>query len=118
MIKKSKTNDGFTLVEVMAGMVVLAVGLLLLLPMMVTSIRANNYAQNSTQASMLIKDKMEDLKNMDPPTGGNDVSGSATRTWTAIMVSTNLWRLTVTVNWNDERGYAHSNTMASYMSTK
>ena len=48
-------------------MVLLAVGLLLLLPMMVTSIRANNYAKNATEASMLIKDKMEDLKNMNTP---------------------------------------------------
>jgi prepilin-type N-terminal cleavage/methylation domain-containing protein len=117
MIRRKK-NSGFTLIEVMSGMVLLAVGLLLLLPMMVTSIRANNYARNATEASMLIKDKMEDLKNMATPTTGNDVAGTATRNWTSTLVSTGLYRLSVTVNWNDEQGHAHSNTMTSYMSTR
>jgi prepilin-type N-terminal cleavage/methylation domain-containing protein len=117
MIRR-KRNNGFTLIEVMSGMVLLAVGLLLLLPMMVTSIRANNYAKNATEASMLIKDKMEDLKNMNTPTTGNDAVGSATRNWTSTLVSTGLYRLSVRVNWNDEQGYPHSNTMVSYMSTR
>jgi Tfp pilus assembly protein PilV len=118
MIKKNKKIAGFTLVEVIAGMVVLTVGLLLLLPMMVTSIRANNYAQDATESSMLIKDKMEDLKNMDTPTSGTDTSSGTIRTWTVADAGTNLWRLNVTIRWNDERGYTHSNTMTSYMSSK
>ncbi|HBC45550.1 MAG TPA: hypothetical protein DCZ43_00745 [candidate division Zixibacteria bacterium] len=117
MIKRKKIG-GFTLIEVMSGMVLLAVGLLLLLPMMVTSIRANNYAKNATEASMLIKDKMEDLKNMNIPNSGNDTSVGATRNWTSTLVSTGLYRLSVTVAWNDEQGYPHSNTMTSYMSVR
>lgn len=117
MIKRKK-NGGFTLIEVMSGMVLLAVGLLLLLPMMVTSIRANNYAKNATEASMLIKDKMEDLKNMSIPNTGNDTVTGATRNWTSTLVSAGLYRLSVTVAWNDEQGYPHSNTMTSYMSTR
>jgi prepilin-type N-terminal cleavage/methylation domain-containing protein len=117
MIKRKKIG-GFTLIEVMSGMVLLAVGLLLLLPMMVTSIRANNYAKNATEASMLIKDKMEDLKNMSIPNSGNDTAASATRNWTSTLVSAGLYRLSVTVAWNDEQGYPHSNTMTSYMSTR
>ncbi len=117
MIKRKKQH-GFTLIEVMAGMVLLAVGLLLLLPMMVTSIRANNYARDASEASMLIKDKMEDLKNMSTPNSGNDVLSGATRNWTSTQVSTNLWRLSVTVGWADEQGYNHSNTMTSYMSVR
>jgi prepilin-type N-terminal cleavage/methylation domain-containing protein len=117
MIRQKKIA-GFTLIEVMSGMVLLSVGLLLLLPMMVTSIKANNYAKNATEASMLIKDKMEDLKNMNTPNTGNDVLNGATRNWTSTQVSTGLWRLSVTVGWNDEQGYAHANTMTSYMSTR
>jgi prepilin-type N-terminal cleavage/methylation domain-containing protein len=109
---------GFTLIEVMAGLVIMSLGLLLLLPMMVTSIRANNYAKNATEASMLIKDKMETLKNMNPPTSGADTAGTVIRTWTTTAVSTNLSRLDVTVNWIDERGYAHSNSLRSYKSAK
>lgn len=104
------------MIEVMAGMVIMAVGLLLLLPMMVTSIQANNVARNSTEASMLLKDKMENLKNMDPAVSGADTVGTTTRNWVVTPVSANLTQLTVTVHWADERGNPHSNTMMSYMS--
>lgn len=117
MIRRKK-DSGFTLVEVMAGMVLLAVGLLLLLPMMVTSIRANDYARNATEASMLIKDKMEQLKNMDVPDTGEDAVGVTTRSWTSTLVSSDLWRLSVTVGWTDERGNPHSNSMTSYYSIR
>lgn len=117
MIKRKK-NSGFSLIEVMAGMVILTTGLLLLLPMMVTSIRANNYAQNASQASMMIKDKMEDLKNMETPTSGADSSATAVRSWTVTTINSNLYRLDVTVSWNDERGYPHQNTMTSYTANR
>jgi prepilin-type N-terminal cleavage/methylation domain-containing protein len=117
MIRKSK-DKGFTLIEVMAGMVIMAVGLLLLLPMMVTSIRANSYAQNSTEASMLIKDRMEDLKNMANPTSGADTVGSVTRSWAIANAGVNLTQITVTVNWVDQQGRPHSNSMTSYKSAR
>jgi len=116
MIKRQKKVAGFTLIEVMAGIVIMAVGLLLLLPMMVTSIKANDVARKSTEASMLLKDKMEDLKNMNPAISGVDTVGTTTRSWTATEISTNLTELTVTINWTDERGNPHSNTMTSYKS--
>lgn len=117
MIKRKKTG-GFSLIEVMAGMVILSTGLLLLLPMMVTSIRANSYAQNASQASMLIKDKMEDLKNTNTPTSGSDSTATAARTWTVTTINSNLYRLEVAVRWLDERGYSHHNTMTSYTANR
>jgi len=113
-----KKIGGFSLIEVMAGMVILSTGLFLLLPMMGTSIKANNYAQGSSQASMLIKDKMEDLKNMNPPTSGADSSSTAVRTWTVTTINTNLYRLSVAVRWRDERGRTHQNAMTSYAASR
>jgi prepilin-type N-terminal cleavage/methylation domain-containing protein len=118
MMKISKKQDGFTLIEVMAGMIILALGLLLLMPMMVTSMQANDFARGATEASMLIKDKMEELKNMNPPTSGTDSLGAVQRTWTVSNVSSNLWRLDVTISWTDRHDLGHSNTVTSYMSRK
>ncbi len=118
MMKISKKQNGFTLIEVMAGMIILALGLLLLLPMMVTSMRANDFARGATEASMLIKDKMEELKNMDPPTSGSDTTGAAQRLWTVSNAGMNLWRLDVTISWTDRHDLGHSNTVTSYMSTR
>jgi prepilin-type N-terminal cleavage/methylation domain-containing protein len=118
MIRAMRKQEGFTLIEVMAGMIILSLGLLLLLPMMVTSMRANEFARGSTEASMLIKDKMEELKNMNPPTSGVDSVGFVQRAWTVSNVSWNLWRLDVTINWNDRNERPHSNTVTSYMSRR
>jgi len=118
MRKLSKKQGGFTLIEVMAGMIILSLGLLLLLPMMVTSMQANDFARGSTEASMYVKDKMEELKNMNPPTSGADTIGTVQRAWRATSISSNLWQLDVTVSWTDRHDRPHQNTVTSYMSIR
>ncbi len=117
-MKNKRRQSGFTLIEVMAGMVIIAVGLLLLLPMMVTSMQANDFARGSTEASMLIKDKMEELKNMDVPTSGVDSVGTVTRTWTVTDLGNNLFQLDVNIAWTDRHDRTHNNTVTSYMSKR
>ena len=118
MKKIANKQKGFTLIEVMAGMVVLSIGLLLLLPMMVTSMQANDMARGSTEASMYIKDKMEELKNMNPPTSGTDSIGALQRSWNVSSLNPNLWQIDVSVTWTDRNDRPHSNTVTSYMSTR
>ena len=117
-MKNRKRQSGFTLIEVMAGMVIIALGLLLLLPMMVTSMQANDFARGSTEASMLIKDKMEDLKNTTVPTSGVDTVSTVARTWTVTDLGNNLLQLDVNISWTDRHGRAHNNTGTSYMSKR
>jgi prepilin-type N-terminal cleavage/methylation domain-containing protein len=117
MIKRKnlKSQRGFSLIEVVMGMLILSVGLLLLLPMMVVSMQANDFARGSTEASMLIKDKMEELKNMNNPTAGADSVSGAYRTWTVTNIDNKLAKLVVNISWNDFEGRSHSNSMVSYM---
>jgi len=115
MMRKTKNKKGFTLLEVMVGMVILAVGMLLLLPMMVVSMQANDFARNFTEASMLIKEKMEELKNLDLPVSGADSVGTVSRVWTVTDATANLKKLVVNVNWTDHDGHPRSNSMMSYM---
>lgn len=110
-----KKESGFTLLEVLTGMLILSVGLLLLMPMMVVSMQANDFARGFTEASMLIKEKMEELKNMDLPVSGADTTGGTYRTWTVTDAGSNLKRLVVNVNWQDQDGRQHNNSMVSYM---
>ena len=113
---KTKNNKkGFTLVEVLIGMVILAVGLLLLMPMMVVSMQANDFARGFTEASMVIKEKMEELKNMDNPVSGVDTVDNVARTWTVTDAGNNLKRLLVNVDWIGDDGRTHNNSMVSYM---
>jgi prepilin-type N-terminal cleavage/methylation domain-containing protein len=115
MMKKINNRHGFTLLEVLIGMIILAVGMLMLLPMMVVSMQANDFARNFTEASMLIKEKMEELKNMNLPVSGADSVDTVSRVWTVTDATANLKKLVVNVNWTDQDGHPHSNSMMSYM---
>jgi type IV pilus assembly protein PilV len=55
---------GFTLIEVLVGMVLLAIGLLAIAGMQVTSVRGNFFSSNMTQASILAQDRLETLRNL------------------------------------------------------
>jgi prepilin-type N-terminal cleavage/methylation domain-containing protein len=115
MRKMPKNKNGFTMIEVMAGIVLLTIGLLMLMPMMVVSMRGNNIARGSTESSMLIREKMEQLKNVANPTSGIDTVDNQICTWTVSNSGTNLRRLFVKVDWNDREGRVHSNSMVTYM---
>lgn len=117
-MKRIKKDSGFTLIEVMAGMLIISLGLLLLLPMMVTSMQANDFARGSTEASMLIKDKMEELKNLEDPISGYDMVGNVARTWTVTNLGSNLYQLDVNISWTDRNDRGHNNSVTSYVTKK
>lgn len=62
-MKKLRVENGFTLIEVMVSIVILAIGLLGLAPMMAISITGNAFANEATEATVLAQDKIEELKN-------------------------------------------------------
>jgi type IV pilus assembly protein PilV len=57
-------EKGFTLIEVAAGLVILAIGLLGIAAMQVTSTKGGYFSNNVTQATILAQDKLEYLKNL------------------------------------------------------
>jgi len=59
-----KSHCGFTLLEVILAMALLAFGILAVGSMQVTSIRANRHANHATEASVLARDRMERLMGM------------------------------------------------------
>lgn len=58
-------NKGFTLLEVLISVTVLAIGLLGIAGMITASIRADAFSQRMTIATNLIQDKIEEMKNME-----------------------------------------------------
>jgi prepilin-type N-terminal cleavage/methylation domain-containing protein len=59
-----KKGKGFTLIEVVAGLIILAIGLLAIATMQITSTKGSYFSSNVTQATILAQDKMEYLKNL------------------------------------------------------
>jgi prepilin-type N-terminal cleavage/methylation domain-containing protein len=59
-----KHGNGFTLIEVAAGLIILAVGLLGIAAMQITSTTGGYFSSNVTQATTFAQDKLEYLKNL------------------------------------------------------
>ena len=62
-MRRRLNKKGMSLIEVMAAMVILAIGILGLAPLMVVTIDANSFANELTEANTLAQDKIESLRN-------------------------------------------------------
>jgi type IV pilus assembly protein PilV len=57
-------KKGFSLIEVLVGLVFLAIGLLAIASLQVTSVRGNFFSHNLMQATYAAQDRLEFLKNL------------------------------------------------------
>jgi type IV pilus assembly protein PilV len=62
--KPIRKQKGFTLIEVAAGLIILAIGLLAIATMQITSTKGGYFSNNVTQATIFTQDKLEYLKNL------------------------------------------------------
>jgi Tfp pilus assembly protein PilV len=93
------------------GLVLLAIGLLAIAGMQITSVRGNFFSSNITQASILAQDRMETLKNLAygdaTLTVGNHNDGLIagtifTRDYDVSLIpATTMLNITVRVRWRD-----------------
>ena len=109
-------RKGFTLLEVLIGLIILTVGLLGLAAMQITFLRGNSFSVKMTEATSVARNKIEDF-NYTPfenITSGNEagpIVGSTgiqyNRTWVVVDVDNDGdgsidWKVVdVTTNWND-----------------
>jgi prepilin-type N-terminal cleavage/methylation domain-containing protein len=102
-------SKGFSLVEVMIAMLILAIALLALAGLMVTTTRNSSFGGHMTEASTFAQDKLEQLR-VSPWTGvatGNDtLQGSTgityTRNWAVTPNADGNQRwVSITLTWTD-----------------
>ena len=113
-MKNSLNSKGFTLIEVLVSLVILAISLLALAGLMTTTTKNNAFGGNLTEAATFAQDKLEELRvtDWDNIVNGNDANPvrglNYNRAWTVVFgpnsplpPNDNEKRVTVTVNWND-----------------
>ena len=64
MNKAARKPKGFTLIEVVTALIILAIGLLAIATMQITSTRGAHFSNSVTQATVLGQDKLEYLRNL------------------------------------------------------
>lgn len=112
------SRKGFTLTEVLLGFVILAVGILAIAAMQITSTRGGYSSNNVTRATILAQDKLEYLKNLsyrnsDLGSGERNediISGTIfSRQYTIVEdVGNSMKTITVTVQWTDRGNHSIS----------
>jgi prepilin-type N-terminal cleavage/methylation domain-containing protein len=114
---KIRRQDGFSILEVMVGLVIFSTGLLLLSSMMMVSLKGNKWSNKTTQTVQLIRDKIEDFRNESPAdmVDGSDSKNGIHRSWKFQDVSANLKKVTVIVHWVDERETVQACTTSTYI---
>jgi len=121
MIEK---QTGFSLIEVLIGLIFLAIGLLAMAGLQATSVRGNFFSNNLMQATYVAQDRLESLinspldsaslqaGNYNPlPTVLSGVTFSQSYT---VVVNGNLKTINYTVTWND--GVNHNVTFSTIRS--
>ena len=107
----ASNQNGFSLIEILIAMAILALAMLAAASMQFGSIRNNASGNMVTQANMLAKAQMEVLKNTadvttlaDGVVNNIDASGQPggiyNRSWTVADLGSTARRITVTVQWS------------------
>lgn len=118
MNKCIKKPEGFTLIEVVIGLVILAIGLLAIAAMQITSTKGGYFSNNVTQATIFAQDKLEYLKNLsyrdsDLSSGQHNegtISGTIfSRQYTIVEDTGNSMKtITVIIDWVDRGSHSIS----------
>ena len=110
----SKKSRGFTLIEVLIALAIFSIGILAIGSMQMWNTKNNTTGNITTQATMLARDKIEELKtvqDVDDLAAGEETIGIYKRSWNpGPPGSARL--ITVTVSWN-RRGQNRSVTLES-----
>ncbi len=118
MVRRNRfSQDGFTILEVMVGLIIFTLGLLLLMSMMVVSMQGNSWSGHTTQSAQLIREKIEQIKH-NPAVflqSGSDKVGGYDRIWEVNSVSPNLVEVTVRVEWTDSENRGRSCSTTTYV---
>lgn len=115
------------MIEVLIGLVFLAIGLLAIAGLQITSVRGNFFSNNLMQATYVAQDRLEFLKNLpssSPQLNENEksyddgtvtISGIAFNRSYKITANGNLKTINYTVTWND--GTNHKISFSTIRST-
>ena len=122
-LRKKMNQDGFTILEVMMGLVIFSIGLLTLLSMIVISIHGNAWSDKTTQAVQIVRQTIEEVKNtpyddLEWYSYEDDGKFFSHYYLEEDYDQEELMKITVYVYWDDELQNPHYNQTTAYFQPK
>lgn len=120
-------QSGLSLLEVMTSMILLALGLLIMAPMVVLSVEGNNISRDVMTVSKMAKEKIEFYKDADTfPTvpftkmetnifGSYDRLTKIQDSTTDVTIPGGIYQIVIYINWTDKTGVDRSTSYATYI---
>jgi len=113
-LKLHTKSKGFTLIEVLITLVIMAVSLLALAALMGTTTKSNSYGSHITEAATFAQDKLEELRaipwnNVVVGSTSDQKHGSTGITYVRHLDTQehgNLKTITITINWADRTDHS------------
>ena len=114
-----RREQGITILEVLIAMIVLSMSLLLLLNMAMVALDGNDWSNNTTVATQLLQEKLEQLRGdaSGVISSGSDTVQGIVRTWSVSDLDSHLRQVDVQVVWEDIRSKTHTNSMSAFIRT-
>jgi len=115
--QRSTSESGITLIEGMAGMIILSVGLLALLPMATLSVSTNQLSRDTADASQLLQNQIEKLRTMAVLTDGSATdpeTGMYTHWWLETDPD-GLQKVHVEVTWYSDLGVSRMQRATTFL---
>jgi prepilin-type N-terminal cleavage/methylation domain-containing protein len=112
-----KKEDGFTMIEVLTSMVIMAFALLMLLHMAMVALDGNNWASGTTNTVQSIQEKLEDLRTQPNPQSGEDTLNNVIRRWRVTVVDSHLRRVDIVAIWTSVNNQTHTNDFYTFFKT-
>lgn len=119
-------SDGVSLLEVLIGMIILAVGLMGLAPMVVVSIEGNVISRDNSIAANLLKQKVEYFEGLHtmPTVPYREVESGLETIYTRTtsiqdatvdaLIPNGVYKIDVVVSWTDNQNVQRSNQYSTY----
>lgn len=120
-MKLSKKSKGFSLIEILIALVILAISLLAMAGLMATTSRNTSFGGHITEAATFAQDRLERFRAVRPQApplgdipegpGQDTTTGSTgiiyTRNWN-VVTGGNVRTITITISWNDRINHSFS----------
>ena len=114
-IRKFTDQSGISLLEVLIAMIILSMALLVLLNMAMIALDGNDWSNNTTQATQLMQQKLEEIRSTQDFSSGVDSADGMIRKWIVSDAGAHLKKAQVTVVWEDVRANQMTNSMTAFI---